>query len=175
MGHCIAGHRGRVVDTPGDALLAEFSSPVEAVEASVEIHATLAARNAELPEDRRMLMRIGINLRDAIEQDGALYGDTCNCIGASRSCSGRRSGNRRAGRAGLALEATAEQRHSLQQASKHTDWFTHPNAQTSTLPPCATTFPRHRPRLVTSLRDKLLALRPCAEVAPFVRTDSQVS
>lgn len=74
----INSRRGRVVDAPGDALLAEFPSAVQAVEAALAIQATLAKRNGELPENRRMLMRIGINLGDVIEQDGALYGDGVN-------------------------------------------------------------------------------------------------
>ena len=74
----IAAHHGRVVNAPGDALLAEFPSAVQAVESAIEIQITLAARNVELPEHRRMLMRIGINLGDVIDQDGALYGDGVN-------------------------------------------------------------------------------------------------
>jgi class 3 adenylate cyclase len=74
----IAAHSGRVVDSPGDALLAEFQSAVEAVRASIEIQGELAVRNAALPERRRMLLRIGLNLGDVMEQDGALYGDGVN-------------------------------------------------------------------------------------------------
>jgi class 3 adenylate cyclase len=74
----IAAHGGRVVDSPGDALLAEFQSAVEAVRASIEIQRELAERNAALPERRRMLLRIGLNLGDVMEQDGALYGDGVN-------------------------------------------------------------------------------------------------
>ena len=64
----ITSRRGRVVDSPGDALLAEFPSAVQAVEAAIAIQDDLAKRNNELPENRRMLMRIGINLGDVIEQ-----------------------------------------------------------------------------------------------------------
>ena len=74
----ITSRRGRVVDAPGDALLAEFPSAVQAVEAAIAIQEDLAKRNSDLPENRRMLMRIGINLGDVIEQDGALYGDGVN-------------------------------------------------------------------------------------------------
>ena len=74
----IAAHGGRVVDAPGDALLAEFHSAVEAVGASIEIQRQLAERNAALSEKRRMRLRIGLNLGDVIEQDGALYGDGVN-------------------------------------------------------------------------------------------------
>ena len=74
----IKSRRGRVIDTPGDALLAEFQSPVQAVEAGVAIQRDLVRRNAQLPEHRRMFIRIGINLGDVIQQEGALYGDGVN-------------------------------------------------------------------------------------------------
>ncbi|MGM0394583.1 MAG: adenylate/guanylate cyclase domain-containing protein, partial [Thermodesulfobacteriota bacterium] len=70
--------RGRIVDNPGDNILAEFTSVVDAVNCSVEIQRELAERNAELPENRRMLFRIGINLGDVIEEDGRIYGDGVN-------------------------------------------------------------------------------------------------
>jgi adenylate cyclase len=78
MSGLITGFRGRVIDAPGDALLAEFPSAVEAVQCAVEIQQGLSQRNAQLPESRRMLFRIGVNLGDVIEQDGALYGDGVN-------------------------------------------------------------------------------------------------
>lgn len=56
-------HRGRVADSPGDNLLAEFASVVAAVQRAVAVQKELQARNAELPEDRRMRFRIGVNLR----------------------------------------------------------------------------------------------------------------
>jgi adenylate cyclase len=74
----ITAHEGRVVDSPGDALLAEFPSAVEAVSSAVEIQRELAGRNASLPEHRKMHFRIGLNLGDVTEQDGALYGDGVN-------------------------------------------------------------------------------------------------
>jgi class 3 adenylate cyclase len=58
-----------VVDTPGDALLAEFASAVEAVRCAVEIQRDLQQRNALLPERRHMQMRIRRSLGDVIEQD----------------------------------------------------------------------------------------------------------
>ena len=61
--------RGRVVDSPGDNVLAEFASVVDAVQCSVEIQRVLKAKNAELTENRRMDFRIGINLGDVIEED----------------------------------------------------------------------------------------------------------
>src|SRR5512136_443996 len=63
----IQHHHGRVVDAPGDNVLAEFGSVVDAVECAVEIQKELRAKNAVLPENRRMEFRIGINLGDVIE------------------------------------------------------------------------------------------------------------
>ena len=71
-------HRGRVVDSPGDNLLAEFASVVDAVQCAVAVQKEIQARNAELPENRRMQFRIGINLGDVIEEDDRLYGDGVN-------------------------------------------------------------------------------------------------
>src|SRR5215831_14194771 len=58
--------RGRVIDAPGDNLLAEFASVVDAVRCAVEIQQALKAKNGELPEQQRMQFRIGINLGDVI-------------------------------------------------------------------------------------------------------------
>ncbi len=70
--------RGRVVDTPGDNLLAEFTSVVDAVNCAVEIQRELAERNVELPYNRKMEFRVGINLGDVIEEEGRIYGDGIN-------------------------------------------------------------------------------------------------
>jgi len=75
---CIQQHRGRVVDAPGDNLLAEFASVVEAVQCAVEIQEALEIRNTELPENRRMEFRIGINLGDVIAEEERIYGDGVN-------------------------------------------------------------------------------------------------
>jgi adenylate cyclase len=74
----IQQHRGRVVDSPGDNLLAEFASVVDAVQCAVAAQKELQARNLELPETRRMLFRIGINLGDVIEEEDRVYGDGVN-------------------------------------------------------------------------------------------------
>lgn len=74
----IKQHRGRLIDSPGDNLLAEFASVVDAVQCGVAIQKELQARNAELPENRRMLFRIGINLGDVIEEQDRIYGDGVN-------------------------------------------------------------------------------------------------
>jgi len=78
MAELILGHRGRVVNAPGDALLAEFESVVDAVKSAVEIQRELAKRNAELPTDRRMEYRIGINLGDVMVDRESIYGDGVN-------------------------------------------------------------------------------------------------
>jgi adenylate cyclase len=75
---CVADHRGRVVDSPGDNVLAEFASTVEAVKCAVQIQKDLKAWNADRPEDRRMEFRIGVNLGDVIEEEGRIYGDGVN-------------------------------------------------------------------------------------------------
>jgi len=74
----IQGHRGRVVDSPGDNLLAEFGSVVDAVQCAVVIQTTLRAENANLPQNRRMDFRIGINLGDVIVDGERIYGDGVN-------------------------------------------------------------------------------------------------
>lgn len=74
----IAAHHGRIVGTAGDSVLAEFQSPVEAVECAVAIQRELGRRNTALPERERMEFRIGINLGDIIVDDNQIYGDGVN-------------------------------------------------------------------------------------------------
>src|SRR6476619_6872209 len=74
----IQRHRGRVIDSPGDNLLAEFASVVDAVRCAVEIQHVLQVKNDELPEHRQMRFRIGINLGDVIVEGERLYGDGVN-------------------------------------------------------------------------------------------------
>jgi len=78
MGTLIEQYKGRVVDSPGDNLLAEFSSVTQAVNCAVEIQRELAERNAELPEDRRMEYRIGVNVGDVAQEGDRIYGDGVN-------------------------------------------------------------------------------------------------
>ena len=78
MSTLIQKHRGRVVDSPGDNLLAEFGSVVDAVRCAVEIQEELRVRNAELPENRRMHFCIGINLGDVVQEEERIYGDGIN-------------------------------------------------------------------------------------------------
>src|SRR6185436_17295450 len=74
----IQQYRGRVIDSPGDNLLAEFASVVDAVRCAVEIQHELKIKNDGLPEHRQMQFRIGINLGDVIVEGERLYGDGVN-------------------------------------------------------------------------------------------------
>ncbi len=87
MTNLIQQHHGRVVDAPGDNLLAEFASVVDVVECAVEIQKELKARNAELPENRRMEFRIGVNLGDVIEEGDKILGDGVNIAARMESLS----------------------------------------------------------------------------------------
>ncbi len=70
--------RGRIVKTTGDGALVEFASAVDAVRCALEIQRGMAARNAEIPDDRRIDFRIGINVGDIIVEDDDIYGDGVN-------------------------------------------------------------------------------------------------
>lgn len=78
MANLIQQYRGRVVDSPGDNLLAEFSSVVDATECAVKIQQELNAKNEELPDNRKMQFRIGVNLGDVVEEADRIYGDGVN-------------------------------------------------------------------------------------------------
>ena len=78
MADLIQQYKARVVDSPGDNLLAEFASVVDAVNCAVEIQRELARRNADLPEGRRMELRIGVNLGDVVTEGERIYGDGVN-------------------------------------------------------------------------------------------------
>ena len=71
----IAQHRGRIVSTAGDGVLAEFPSSVMAVQSAVDIQRQLAERNQKLEPDRQMWFRIGINLGDVIVERDDIFGD----------------------------------------------------------------------------------------------------
>ena len=74
----IGRHGGRIIDTAGDGILAEFPSVIGATECAVEIQTVMAERSAGVPEHRRMRFRIGINLGDVIHDDVRIYGDGIN-------------------------------------------------------------------------------------------------
>ena len=78
MSTIIAEHRGRVFSSPGDAVLAQFASVVNAVECAVEIQEKIETKNANVPEDRKMRFRIGVNVGDVIEKEKQIYGDGVN-------------------------------------------------------------------------------------------------
>jgi class 3 adenylate cyclase len=78
MTKLIRQHHGRVVDSPGDNVLAEFASVVDGVQAAVAIQKELKALNAKLAASRKMEFRIGINLGDIIEEGDRIYGDGVN-------------------------------------------------------------------------------------------------
>jgi len=83
----IQHHHGRVVDAPGDNVLAEFASVVDALECAVEIQKELKTRNDELPENRKMEFRIGVNLGDVIEDGEQILGDGVNIAARLESLS----------------------------------------------------------------------------------------
>ncbi|MHC1546909.1 adenylate/guanylate cyclase domain-containing protein [Phyllobacterium sp. K27] len=78
MSRLIEAHHGRVINTWGDGLIAEFSSVVEAVRAALDVQTELAGYNADRPDETRMLFRIGINLGDVIAEGDDIYGDGVN-------------------------------------------------------------------------------------------------
>ncbi|MEN8250762.1 MAG: adenylate/guanylate cyclase domain-containing protein [Bacteroidota bacterium] len=78
MSKIIKKHSGRVVDALGDNMLAEFSSAVNAVQCSVEIQKELKTRNAELPDDKRLEFRIGVNIGDVVQDGDSVYGEGVN-------------------------------------------------------------------------------------------------
>ena len=74
----IAEHRGRVVKTTGDGMLAEFASVVDAVRCAAEIQRAMLDREAQMPGERRISLRIGINLGDVIAEGDDIFGDGVN-------------------------------------------------------------------------------------------------
>ena len=78
MDSLIVMHHGRVVGSAGDSVLAEFVSSFEALECAIEIQGALSARNAGLPDERKMLFRIGINIGEVIVQGDDIFGEGVN-------------------------------------------------------------------------------------------------
>src|ERR1700740_3076856 len=74
----ISEQHGRIVKTTGDGVLAEFASVVDAVRCAAEIQRAMAERDLDLPEERRLRFRIGVNLGDVIADGGDIYGDGVN-------------------------------------------------------------------------------------------------
>jgi adenylate cyclase len=78
ISNLIQQYRGRVVDSTGDNLMAEFASAVDAVNCAEKIQRELAERNSELPDERKMKFRIGVNVGDVVEEGDRIYGDGIN-------------------------------------------------------------------------------------------------
>src|SRR5712672_2565118 len=74
----IKEHQGRIVKTTGDGLLVEFASVVDAVRCAAEVQRGMIDRNADQPGERRIELRIGINLGDVIADDDDIFGDGVN-------------------------------------------------------------------------------------------------
>ena len=83
----VAKHGGRLVKTAGDGVLLEFASVVDAVEYAVAVQAVMAERNEAVPQDRRMLFRIGINLGDILVDGDDILGDGVNVAARLESIS----------------------------------------------------------------------------------------
>ena len=87
IANAIQTHQGRVVDTPGDNILAEFGSAINAVKSAIVIQSTLEIENRKLPENRRMIFRVGINMGDILHKDDCIYGDGVNVAARIESLS----------------------------------------------------------------------------------------
>src|SRR5260221_8497748 len=74
----IAQHRGRIFNTAGDSVLAEFASVVNAVQCAVEVQRTLAEENSKALVEQQMRFRIGVNIGDVLVKDGNVFGDGVN-------------------------------------------------------------------------------------------------
>src|SRR6516162_1146510 len=102
----IAEHKGRLVKTTGDGLLVEFGSVVDALRCAVEVQREMLGRNADVPSDNRIELRIGINVGDIVVEDGDIFGDGVNVaarlkLSLSRATSAFRRGCKRMLRASL--------------------------------------------------------------------------
>ena len=113
----IAEHRGRIVKTTGDGLLAEFASVVDAVRCAVEVQTAMAERNIDVPAEQRIEFRIGINLGDIIIDEGDIYGDGVNIAARLEAlaepggiCLGRGARDQVRDRLDLEFEDLGEQR-----------------------------------------------------------------
>jgi adenylate cyclase len=112
----IAQHRGRIANTAGDSVLAEFASVLDAVHCAVEIQAALARANEGEPEGRRMCFRIGLNVGDVTVKEGDIFGDGVNVaarleglVKGGEICVSRGVRDHLRHRGGLILEDLGEQ------------------------------------------------------------------
>ena len=111
----IAEHGGRIIKTTGDGMLVEFASVVNAVRCSAEIQRAMVSRNANLPKDKRIELRVGINVGDVIIDGGDIFGDGVNIAArlenlaeAGGICVSSRVQEDVRGKLGLALEDMGE-------------------------------------------------------------------
>jgi adenylate cyclase len=74
----VSMHHGRIIKIMGDGVLVEFASAVNAVECAIELQAAMEGANRKLPEDRRIVLRVGINVGDVMVEGSDLYGDGVN-------------------------------------------------------------------------------------------------
>jgi adenylate cyclase len=112
----IADHKGRIVKTTGDGLLVEFASVVDALRCAAEVQAAMAESNGLSPPDRRIELRIGINMGDIVVEDGDIFGDGVNVAARLEGlaqpggiCVSARVQEDAAGRLDLAFEDMGEQ------------------------------------------------------------------
>jgi class 3 adenylate cyclase len=112
----IAEHRGRLVKTTGDGLLVEFGSVVDALRCAVEVQREMVGRNADVPSDNRIELRIGINVGDIVVEDGDIFGDGVNVAARLEAlaepggiCVSARVQEDAAGKLDLAFEDIGEQ------------------------------------------------------------------
>jgi adenylate cyclase len=112
----IAEHKGRMVKTTGDGLLIEFASVVDALRCAVEVQRAMTARNAGMPQDRRIDFRVGIHQGDIVVEDGDIFGDGVNVAARLEGlaepggiCVSARVQEDAAGRLDLAFEDLGEQ------------------------------------------------------------------
>ena len=112
----VTEHKGRIVKTTGDGLLVEFASVVDALRCAVEIQREMAARNADVPADKRIEFRIGIHQGDIVVEDADIFGDGVNVAArleglaaAGGICVSARVQEDAAGRLDLAFEDIGEQ------------------------------------------------------------------
>jgi adenylate cyclase len=103
----IGDHRGRIANTAGDSVLAEFGSAVDAVQCAVEAQTALAEANASLAPDRRISFRIGIHIGDVMVRAGDLFGDGVNIAARLQTLA-------KPGSSGMGASASSTLRNDLQ-------------------------------------------------------------
>lgn len=174
MSALIQQHRGRVVDSPGDNLLAEFSSVIDALQCAVEIQQELRTRNAELSPPHRMEFRIGINLGDVIIEGERIYGDGVNIAARLESladaggiCISGTVYDQVENKLTLAYESLGEQ--AVKNIAKPVRAY-----RVQRTPQPSVSFPLHRKEEPSSFQTPAFSLpnKPSIAVLPFVNMSS---